>query len=52
VIAPGTPLEIKVREPSPQHTVTVGQLGRWCDGVSVNPADMLSKAKMKALLKG
>ena len=36
-IAPGTPLEIQVREPATTHIVTVAQLRRWVDGVAVRP---------------
>jgi hypothetical protein len=28
----GTELEIEVRKPATRHTVSVGQLQRWCDG--------------------
>jgi hypothetical protein len=46
----GTELEIEVREPATQHTVSVGQLRRWCDGVSVSPAETIRRAKLKQLL--
>jgi hypothetical protein len=38
-IAPGTELEIEVREPATCHRLTVQQIRRWCDGVAVSPDD-------------
>src|ERR1700681_1645227 len=35
VIAPGTELEVQVREPAICHRLTVQQIRRWCDGVAV-----------------
>jgi hypothetical protein len=48
----GTELEIHVREPATKHTVSVGQLRRWCDGVTVSPAETLRRTKLKQLLGG
>ena len=48
----GTELEIQVREPATKHTVSVGQLRRWCEGVAVSPAETLRRAKLKQLLIG
>jgi hypothetical protein len=31
-IAPGTELEVQVREPATCHRLTVHQIRRWCDG--------------------
>jgi hypothetical protein len=50
-IAPGTPLEIQVREAATAHTVTVAQLRRWVDGVAVSPDETLKKRRLKVLLK-
>jgi hypothetical protein len=49
-IAPGTELEIKVREPATSHRLTVGQIRRWCDGVAVSPDETLKKRRLKQLL--
>jgi len=49
-IAPGTPLEIQVREPATTHVVTVAQLRRWVDGVAVSPDETLKKRRLKELL--
>jgi hypothetical protein len=49
-IAPGTALEIQVREPATSHRLTVGQIQRWCDGVAVSPDETLKKRRLKQLL--
>ncbi len=49
-IAPGTELEIQVREPPTSHRLTVGQIQRWCDGVAVSPDETLKKRRLKQLL--
>jgi hypothetical protein len=49
-IAPGTEVQIEVREPATTHRVTVAQLRRWCDGVAVSPDETLRKQRMKSLL--
>jgi hypothetical protein len=49
-IAPGTELEVQVRQPAARHTVTLAQLRRWCDGVAVSPDETLTKEKMKQFL--
>jgi hypothetical protein len=49
-IAPGTELEIEVREPATCHRLTVQQIRRWCDGVAVSPDDTLKKRRLKQLL--
>ncbi len=50
VIAPGTELEIQVREPATCHRLTVGQIIRWCNGVAVSPDETLRKRRLKQLL--
>ena len=50
-VAPGTTLEVQVREPATTHHVTVAQLRRWCDGIAVSPDDALKKRKLKELLR-
>jgi hypothetical protein len=42
-IAPGTELEIQVREPATCHRLTVQEIRRWCDGVAVSPDNTLKK---------
>ena len=49
-IAPGTELEVQVREPTACHRLTVQQIRRWCDGVAVSPDEALKKRKLKELL--
>jgi hypothetical protein len=49
-IAPGTELEIEVRDPATCHRLTVRQIRRWCDGVAVSPDDTLKKRRLKQLL--
>jgi hypothetical protein len=49
-IAPGTELEIQVREPATCHRITVHQIRRWCDGVAVSPDETLKKRRLKQLL--
>jgi hypothetical protein len=49
-IAPGTELEIHVREPATSHRLTVRQIQRWCDGVAVSPDETLKKRRLKQLL--
>jgi hypothetical protein len=48
-IAPGTELEIRVREPASCHRLTVQPIRRWCDGVAVSP-ETLKKRRLKQLL--
>jgi hypothetical protein len=49
-IAPGTELEIEVREPATCHRLTVQQICRWCGGVAVSPDETLKKRRLKQLL--
>jgi hypothetical protein len=49
-IAPGTELEVQVREPATSHRLTVQQIHRWCDGVAVSPDETLKKRRLKQLL--
>ena len=49
-IAPGTELEVQVREPATSHRLTVQQIRRWCDGVAVSPDETLKKRRLKELL--
>ena len=49
-IAPGTELEVQVREPATSHRLTVRQIQRWCDAVAVSPDETLKKRRLKELL--
>jgi hypothetical protein len=49
-VAPGTELEIQVREPPTCHRITVQQIHRWCDGTTVSPDETLRKRRLKQLL--
>ena len=48
-IAPGTELDVKVREPATCHRLTVHQIRRWCDGVAVSPDETLKKRRLNQL---
>jgi hypothetical protein len=49
-IAPGTKLEIDVREPSTKHVLSVDQVERWLAGATANPTEATKKKKLKLLL--
>jgi hypothetical protein len=49
-IAPGTELEIQVREPPTSHRIRLQQIHRWCDGIAVSPDDTLKRRRLKHLL--
>ncbi|HWW87191.1 MAG TPA: hypothetical protein VNZ26_26520 [Vicinamibacterales bacterium] len=49
-IAPGTELQVQVKEPPVTHSVSVQQLKRWVDGIAASPDELLRKNKLKALL--
>jgi len=49
-LGPGTRLEIAVREPSTEHSLTVQQLHRWANGVTASPAEVLRRSRVKQLL--
>jgi len=51
VIAPGTTLQVQVREPATTHEISVAQLRRWCDGIAVSPDETLKKRRLKELLR-
>lgn len=50
-VAPGTQLEVQVKEPATTHTVSVIQIQRWCDGVAVSPDEVLKRQRVKELLR-
>jgi hypothetical protein len=49
-VAPGTELEVQVREPPTSHRITVQQIHRWCDGIAASPDETLKKRRLKQLL--
>jgi hypothetical protein len=49
-IAPGTMLDVEVREPATRHAITLAQVERWIDGGIGTPSDQVRKAKLKMLL--
>ena len=49
-LGPGSRLEIAVREPSAVHSLTVQQLHRWVDGVTISPAEVLRRTRVKQML--
>jgi hypothetical protein len=49
-IAPGTKLDVQVREPATTHTVSVAQIRRWCDGVTVSPDEVLKRKRVRERL--
>jgi hypothetical protein len=49
-IAPGTPIEITVREPATTHTVSLSQIRRWCDGVAVSPDELQNRKRVEELI--
>jgi hypothetical protein len=49
-VAPGTEVQVTVRQPATMHVVTVAQLRRWLDGVAVSPEQTLKKRRLKELL--
>jgi hypothetical protein len=51
VVAPGTTLQVQVREPATTHDISVAQLRRWCDGIAVSPDETLKKQRLKELLR-
>jgi hypothetical protein len=49
-IAPGTRLEIQVRQPATTHSVSLAQLRRWVESIAVSPDETLRKRRLKSLL--
>ena len=49
-VAPGTRLDIQVRHPATTHSVSLGQLRRWVEGIAVSPDETLRKRRLKKLL--
>jgi hypothetical protein len=49
-VGPGTRLDIEAMEPAAVHLLFVGQLTRWLDGGATNPADLVTKKRLKDML--
>ncbi|HUR20460.1 MAG TPA: hypothetical protein VMZ90_06600 [Vicinamibacterales bacterium] len=50
VIGPGTRIVIQVHEPPVEHFIMFAQLTRYLDGGATNPAELVKKKRLKALL--
>jgi hypothetical protein len=48
---PGATLEVCVTPPVVKHSVSVQRVMKWLDGVTVSPAEVLKRKKLKALLR-
>jgi hypothetical protein len=48
-IAPGTKLQVEVREPATSHSVTLAQVDKWL-GTGGSPYEVSKKAKLKMML--
>ena len=48
---PATPLRIRVRAPEEEHTVTVGKVLSWLDGVARSPYEQAKKSRLKERLR-
>jgi hypothetical protein len=49
-IAPGIQLDVQVRAPATTHKVTVAQIRRWCEGVTVGAEEVLKRKRVRELL--
>jgi len=47
---PATRLEVQVTAPAVKHEVTVQQIHRWLEGVSISPNEMVKKKRLKSML--
>ena len=45
-----TPLDVEVREPATQHTITLQQVERWIASTTASPLEASKKAKLKLIL--
>jgi hypothetical protein len=50
-IAPGTQLEVQVREVAATHRVSVTQIERWCEGIATSPDEVLKRKRVRELLR-
>ena len=49
-VAPGTVLDIEVREPAVSHSLSLQQVERWLAGATATPSEASKKAKLKTIL--
>ena len=49
-VAPGTAIEVEVREPGTKHSVTLAQVERWLASASASPSESVKKNKLKTIL--
>jgi len=47
---PVTKLNVRVKAPEASHTVSVGKVKTWLDGVGKNPGEQVEKNRLKYLL--
>lgn len=50
-IAPGTPIEVQVREPVVTHRLTLAQIRQWCEGVAVSPDEVIKRQRVRGLIE-
>jgi hypothetical protein len=43
-------LDVLAREPAVRHTAVLQQIERWCDGVAINPDEVIRRRRVKAML--
>jgi hypothetical protein len=46
-----TRLTIKVKPPGEEHTITIGKVLAWLDGVAISPSEKLKKTRLKERLR-
>jgi hypothetical protein len=50
-LGPATRLTIRVNGPEEEHTVTIGKVLAWLDGVTTSPSEKLKKNRLKERLR-
>jgi hypothetical protein len=50
-LGPGTRPTIRVMAPEEEHTVTIGKVLAWLDGVAISPSEKLKKKRLKERLR-
>ena len=50
-LGPGTRLTIRVKAPEEEHTITIGKVLAWLDGVTASPSEKLKKNRLKERLR-
>ena len=48
---PATRLRIRVKGPEEEHTVTVGKVLAWLDGVTTSPSEKVKKSRLRERLR-